>query len=128
MELGLFNDCDFWYQDDLVYENPSCMPITPQHMPHQGSSNPTFQEEQELSSIKEQIFTYMDENKKMVSLHEQKFSDLDAFQVNTSARLKKIEAQMGHLVQAFKEQFSRTSPSSTSKNPNECTDTPLSNV
>ena len=35
---------------------------------------------------------------------------------------------MGHLVQAFKEQFSRTSPSNTSKNPNECMDTPLSNV
>ena len=35
---------------------------------------------------------------------------------------------MGHLVQAFKEQFSRTSHSNTSKNPNECMDTPLSNV
>ena len=42
MELGVFNDCGFWYQDDLVYENPSCMPITPQHMPYQRSSNPTF--------------------------------------------------------------------------------------
>ena len=102
--------------------------ITPQHMPYQGSSNPTFQEEEELSPIKEQIFTYMDENKKMISLHEQKFLDLDAFQVNTSARLKKIEAQMGHLVQAFKEKFCRTSPSNTSKNPNEYMDTPLSNV
>ena len=35
---------------------------------------------------------------------------------------------MEHLVQAFKEQFSRTSPSNTSTNPNECMDTPLSNV
>ena len=35
---------------------------------------------------------------------------------------------MGHLVQAFKEQFSRTSPSITSTNPNECIDTPLRNV
>ena len=52
-ELGVFNDCGFWYQDDLVYENPSCMPITPQHMPYQGSSNPTFQEEEELSLVKE---------------------------------------------------------------------------
>ena len=64
----------------------------------------------------------------MISLNEQKFPDLDAFQVNTSARLKKIEAQMGHLVQAFKEQFSRTSPSNTLTNPNESMDTPLSNV
>ena len=70
----------------------------------------------------------MDENKKMISLHEQKFSDLDAYKVNTSARLKNVEAQMGHLVQAFKEQFSRTSPSNTLTNPNECMDNPLSNV
>ena len=60
----------------------------------------------------------MDENKKMISLHEQKFPDLDVFQVNTSARLKNIEAQIGHFVQAFKEKFSRTSPSNTFPNPN----------
>ena len=35
---------------------------------------------------------------------------------------------MRHLVQAFREQFSRTSPSNTLTNPNECMDTPLSNV
>ena len=29
MEQGVFIDCGFWFQDDLVYENPSCMPITP---------------------------------------------------------------------------------------------------
>ena len=98
MEQGVFAECGFWYQDDLVYENPSCIPIIPQHMPYQGSSNPTFQDEEELSPIKEQIFTYVDENKEMISLHEQKFSDLDAFQDNTSARLKNIEAQVGHLV------------------------------
>ena len=54
-------------------------------LPYQGSSNPTFQEEEELSPVKEQIFIYMDGNKKMISLHELKFPDLDAFQVNTSA-------------------------------------------
>ena len=53
MEEGVFNYCGFWYQDDLVYENSSCMPITPQHMPYQGSSNTTFQEEEELSPDKE---------------------------------------------------------------------------
>ena len=35
---------------------------------------------------------------------------------------------MGQLVQTFKEQFYRTSPSNTSTNPNEFMDTPLSNV
>ena len=59
---------------------------------YQESSNPTFQEEEELSLVKKQTFIYMDGNKKMISLHEQKFPDLDAFQVNTSARLKNVEA------------------------------------
>ena len=97
-------------------------------LPFQGSSNPNFQEEEELSLVKEQIFIYMDGNKKMINLHEQKFPDLDTFQVNTSARLKNVEAQIGPLVQAFKEKFSRTSPSNTLPNINECMDTPLSSV
>ena len=70
----------------------------------------------------------MDEKKKLSSLHEQKFLDLDTFQVNTSARLKKIEGQIGHLVQALKDQFSSTSPSNTLKNSIECMDAHLSNV
>ena len=81
-----------------------------------------------MSPVQEQILTYMAKNKKKIGLHEQEFADLDAFQVNTSARLKNLEAKMGHVVQAFKEQFSRTSPSITSKNPNEFMDTSLSNV
>ena len=97
-------------------------------LPYQGSSNPTFQEEEELSLVKEQIFIYMEGNKKMINLHEHKFLDLDAFQVNTSARLKNVESQKGHLVQAFKEKFSRTSPSNTLPNHNECIDTPFSSV
>ena len=97
-------------------------------LPYQMSSTLTFQKEEELFLAKEQNFTDMDENKKMSSLHEHKFPDLDTFQVNTSARLKKIEGQIGHLVQAFKDQFSRTSPSNTLKNPIECMDAHLSNV
>ena len=97
-------------------------------LPYQGSSNPTFKKEEELSLVKKQIFIYMEGNKKMINLHEQKFPDLNAFQVNTSARLKNVEAQIGHLVQAFKEKFSRISPSNTLPNPNECIDTPLSSV
>ena len=97
-------------------------------LPYQGSSTPTFQKEKELFLAKEQIFIYMEGNKKMINLHEHKFLDLDAFQVNTSARLKNVEAQIGHLVQAFKEKFSRTSPNNTSPNPNECMDAHLSNV
>ena len=97
-------------------------------LPYQGSSNPTFQEEEKLSLVKEQIFNYIDGNKKMISLHEQKFPSLDAFQVNTSARLKNIEAQIGHLVQSFKEKFYNTSPSNTFPTPNDRMDNPLSSV
>ena len=39
-------------------------------LPYQESSNPTFQEVEKLYPIKEQIFIYMDGNKKMISLHE----------------------------------------------------------
>ena len=81
-----------------------------------------------MSPVKKQIFIYMEGNKKMINLHEQKFPDLNAFQVNTSARLKNVESQLGLLVQAFKEKFSRTSPSNTLPNPNECIDTHLSSV
>ena len=95
---------------------------------YQGSSNPTFQEEEEMSFVKEQFFIYMDGNKKMINLHEQKFPHLDAFQVNSSARLKNVKAQIGHLVREFKEKFSRTSHSNTLPNLNECMDTPLSSV
>ena len=42
--------------------------------------------------------------------------------------MKNIEAQIGHIVQAFKEKFSRASPSNTLSNPNECMVTPLSSV
>ena len=61
-------------------------------LPYQGSSNPTFQEEEELSPVKKHIFINMEGNKKMTHLHEQKFQDLNAFQVNTSAGLKNVEA------------------------------------
>ena len=47
MEQGVFASCGFWNEGNLVYENLSCMSITPQHMPYQGSSNPTFQEEED---------------------------------------------------------------------------------
>ena len=48
-------------------------------LPYQGSSNPTFQKDEELSLVKEQVFIYMDGNKQMINLHEQKLLDLYAF-------------------------------------------------
>ena len=67
-------------------------------LPYQGSSTSTFQEKEELCLVKDQFLTYMDANKKMISFHEQEFPNLDTFKVNLNARLKNVEAQMGHLV------------------------------
>ena len=39
-------------------------------LPYPGSSNPTFQKDEELSPVKEQIFINIDGNKKMINLHE----------------------------------------------------------
>ena len=38
---------------------------------YQGSSNPTFQEEEELSLVKEQICIYKDGKKKMINFQDQ---------------------------------------------------------
>ena len=66
-------------------------------LPYQWSSTLTFQKE-ELFFAEEKNFTDKDENKKMSSLHDHKFPDLDTFQVDTSAKLRKIEGQIGHSV------------------------------
>ena len=42
MELGVFNDCGFWYQDDLVYENSSYMPLPLNICPIKGVQTPHF--------------------------------------------------------------------------------------
>ena len=69
----------------------------------------------------------MSENKRILNLHEKKFSDLEnfqanttMFQTNTNASLKNLEVQIGQLAQAVQKEPKDSFPSDTRKNPNDC--------
>ena len=70
------------------------------------------------------MLNFMDENKRILNLHEQKFAELDVFkantdvfQANTNASLKNLETQFGQLAQNLQNQSSDSFPSDTKKNP-----------
>ena len=70
---------------------------------------------------------FMSENKRILSLHEKKFSDLEnfqantvVFQTNTNASLKNLEIQIGQLAQAMQKEPKDSFPSDTRKNPKDC--------
>ena len=59
-------------------------------------------------SFEEQMLTFMGENKRLLNIHEQKFTDLAAFQANTTMfqantniSLKNLETQVGQLALAM---------------------------
>ena len=69
----------------------------------------------------------MSENKRILNLHEKKFSDLENFQANTTmfqeksnASLKNLEIQIGQLAQAIQKEPKDSFPSDTRKNPKDC--------
>ena len=69
----------------------------------------------------------MGDNKKMLNLHEQKFSELEAsntnsqiFQKTTNASLKNLETQIGQLALNLQNQMKDAFPSDTKKNPKDC--------
>ena len=76
----------------------------------------------------------MYENKRILNLHENKFSDLNnfqantavfqtntaVFQTNTNASLKNREIEIGQLVQAVQKEPKDSFPSDTRKNPRKC--------
>ena len=66
----------------------------------------------------------MSEKKRILNLHEKKFSDLEnfqanivMFQTNTNASLKNLEIQIGQLAQAMQKEPKDSFPSDTRKNP-----------
>ena len=70
---------------------------------------------------------FMSENKRILNLHEMKFSDLENFQANTTvfqthtnASLKNMEIQIGQLAQAMQKEPKDSFPSDTRKNPRDC--------
>ena len=59
-------------------------------------------------SFEDQMLHFISENKRILNLHEKKFSDLDnfqantvMFQTNTNASLKNLEVQIGQLAQVM---------------------------
>ena len=73
------------------------------------------------------MLTFLGENKRLLNIHEHKFSDLAAFQantvvfqVNTNASLKNLETQVGQLALAMQNQSKDAFPSDTRKNPKDC--------
>ena len=95
-------------------------------MPHLGSNNNNSNSKQDREhKIKGRgyLIPLMGENKRLLNIHEQKFSKLAAFQANTNvfqantnASLKNMETQIGQLVLAMQNQSKDAFPSDTRKN------------
>ena len=73
------------------------------------------------------MLTFMGENKRLLNIHEQKFSNLVAFQANTTvfqantnASLKNLETQVGQLALVMQSQSKDAFPRDTKKNPKDC--------
>ena len=112
----------------------------PRHNYQQAYAQPRFQEQQQqrdnrgdyqgqkrTQSFEDQMLHFMLENKRILNLHERKFSDLEnfpantaMFQINTNASLKNLEIQIGQLAQAVQKEPKDSFPSDTRKNPKDC--------
>ena len=73
------------------------------------------------------MLAFMGENKRLVNIHEQKFVELAAFQVNTTVfqantnpSLKNLETQVRQLDLTMQNQSKDSFPSDTRKNPKDC--------
>ena len=73
------------------------------------------------------MLQFMGDNKKLLNLHEQKFTELEAtatnsqiFQNTTKASLKNLETQVGQLALTLQGQRKDAFPSDTKKNPKGC--------
>ena len=73
------------------------------------------------------MLAFMGENKRLLNIHEQKFVELAAFQVNTTvfqantnASLKNLETRVGQLGLTMQNQSKDSFPSDTMKNPKDC--------
>ena len=62
---------------------------------------------------------FISENKRILNLHERKFSDLE-FQANTNASLKNLEIQIRQLAQVVQKEPKDSFPSDTRMNPKDC--------
>ena len=73
------------------------------------------------------MFQFMSKHKRILNVHEKRFSDLEnfqanttVFQTNTNASLKNLEIQIWQLAQAVQKEPNDSFPSDTKKNPKDC--------
>ena len=75
----------------------------------EGSQRAKNQGQRRSHSFEDQMFTFIGKNKRLLNIHEQKFSKIAVFQVNknvfqanTNASLKNLETQVGQLALSMK--------------------------
>ena len=75
---------------------------------------------------------FMSENKRILNLHQNRFSDLEnfqatiiVFQTNTNATMRNLETQVGQLVVSLQGQSRNVFPNSIEINPKDLTSTTL---
>ena len=90
----------------------------------QGNQRAKNQGQMISQSFKDQILTYISENKRILNLHEQKFGELvvfkestTVFQANTNAFLKNLETEVRQLALTMQNQSKGSFPNDTKKNP-----------
>ena len=73
------------------------------------------------------MLQFMGENKRLLNIHEQKFTEITAFhantivfQANTNDSLKNLEVQIGQLALTMQNQSKDSFPSDTRKNSRDC--------
>ena len=78
-------------------------------------------------SFEDLMLHFMSENKRILNMHEKKFSNFGnfqenttVFQINTNASLKNLKIQIGQLAQAMQKEPKDSFPSDTRKNPKDC--------
>ena len=78
------------------------------------------------------MMQFMGENKRILNMHEKRFSELENFQANTivfqkntNASLRKLETQVGQPALSLKNQSRNAFPSSAEINPKDLTPTTL---
>ena len=83
-------------------------------------------------SFEDQMLQFMLENKRILNMHEKRFSELEnfkanttVFQTNTNASLRNLETQVGQLALSLQNQLRNAFPSSIETNPKDFTPTSL---
>ena len=93
----------------------------------QGEGRIEYPGQKRAQTFEDQMLQFMGENKKLLSFHEQNFSELEAsntnsqiFQKTTNASLKNLETQIGQLGLTLQNHMKDAFLSDTKKNPKDC--------